>query len=82
MFFRRFRWALQMMLKAEKEMNNVKILAITTAMGNTSLENVIKNTYRILDGLNRTDVRQFLYRIQLCVRNFRFKLKKLFLCNA
>lgn len=56
-----------MLLKAEKDLNNVKILAITAAMGNTSLENVIKNTYRILDGLNRTDVRQFLYRIQLCV---------------
>lgn len=67
LFYNSFRWALQMLLKAEKDLNNVKILAITAAMGNTSLENVIKNTYRILDGLNRTDVRQFLYRIQLCV---------------
>lgn len=67
-----------MMLKAEKDLNNVKILAITCCMGNTSLENVIKNTYRILDGLNRTDVRQIYYSIKLCVRNFNFKLNKLF----
>lgn len=60
-----------MMLKAEKELNNVKILAITTAVGNTSLDNVIKNTYRILDGLNRTDVRQLYYRIQFRVQKFK-----------
>lgn len=47
-----------MMLKAEKELGNVKILAITTVVGNTALDNVIKNTYRILDGINRTDVRR------------------------
>lgn len=45
-----------MMLKAERDLGNVKILAITTLVGNTTLENVIKNTYRILDGLGRTDV--------------------------
>lgn len=49
-------WALQMLLKAEKQLKNVKVLAITVADGNTDIENVIKNTYRILDGLNRTDV--------------------------
>lgn len=49
-------WALQMVLKAEKELNNVKLLAITTVDGNTDTENIIKNTYRVLDGLNRTDV--------------------------
>lgn len=49
-------WALQMLLKAEKVLGNVKLLAITTIAGNTSVDNVIKNTYRILDGLNRTDV--------------------------
>lgn len=47
-----------MMLKAERDIGNVKVLAITTLVGNTTLENVIKNTYRILDGLNRTDVRK------------------------
>lgn len=49
-------WALQMILKAERNMKNVKILAITTVHGNTTTENAIKNTYRILDGLDRTDV--------------------------
>lgn len=50
-------WALQMVLKAEKEFQNVKLLAITTTFGNSNVTNAIKNTYRILDGLNRTDVR-------------------------
>lgn len=50
-------WALQMLLKAEKHLKSVKVLAITTVNGNTRIENVIKNTYRVLDGLNRTDVR-------------------------
>lgn len=50
-------WALQMMLKAEELLKTIKILAITTVIGNTTTDNVIKNTYRILDGLNRTDVR-------------------------
>lgn len=49
-------WALQLMLKAEKVFNKVKVLAITTANGNTKIEHVIKNTYFILEGLNRTDV--------------------------
>lgn len=52
-------WALQMMLKAEKNLKNIKILAITAVNGNTTVENVIKNTYRLLDGLGRTDVKQF-----------------------
>lgn len=50
-------WALQMLLKGEKKLKNVKIVAITTVNGNTTVENVIKNTYRILDGAGRTDVR-------------------------
>lgn len=50
-------WALQLVLKAEKESKNVEVLAITIVDGNTIVENAIKNTYRILDGLNRTDVR-------------------------
>lgn len=49
-------WALQMMLKAEKNLKNIKILAITAVNGNTTVKNVIKNTYRILDGAARTDV--------------------------
>lgn len=51
-------WALQMILKAEKHFKNVKTLAITCVNGNTTIENVVKNTYCILDGLNRTDVRE------------------------
>lgn len=50
-------WALQMILKAEKYLKNIKILAITAVNGNTTVENVIKNTYRILDGLGRIDVK-------------------------
>lgn len=50
-------WSLQMMLKAEKKLNLVKVLAITTIGGNTQIENVVRNTYRILDGVGRTDVR-------------------------
>lgn len=52
-------WALQMVLKAEKEFRNIKLLAITTTFGNSNVTNAIKNTYRILDGLNRTDVGLF-----------------------
>lgn len=52
-------WALQMVLKAEKHFKNVKVLAITAVNGNTTVKNVVKNTYRILDGLDRTDVRFF-----------------------
>lgn len=50
-------WALQMLLKAEKNLKNIKVIAITVVNGNTTVENAIKNTYRILDGLGRTDVR-------------------------
>lgn len=49
-------WALQMILKSEKVLKNIKVLAVTTVHGNTIVKNVIKNAYRILDGLNRTDV--------------------------
>lgn len=45
-----------MILKAAKQNNNIKVIAITTVNGNTSTENAIKNTYRILDGVDRTDV--------------------------
>lgn len=52
-------WALQMFLKAEKQLKSVKVLAITTVDGNTDVEDALKNTYRILDGLDRTDVNFF-----------------------
>lgn len=51
-------WALQMMLKAEIHLQIVKILAVTICNGTTTADNAIKNAYRILDGLNRTDVRK------------------------
>lgn len=50
-------WSLQMLLNAEKQLKKVKLLGITTVDGNTDVENVIKNTFHILHGLNRTDVR-------------------------
>lgn len=49
-------WALLMLLKAEKCFQNIKILAITCVSGNTSLENVVKNTYYMLHSAGRTDV--------------------------
>lgn len=52
-------WALQILLEEEKRSKMVQVLAITTADGNTDVENVIKNMYRILDGVNRTDVCNF-----------------------
>lgn len=58
-------WALLMLLKAEKELKNIKLLAITCVHGNTTLENVIKNTYRVLHGVNRTDV-IFYSAVKLC----------------
>lgn len=61
-------WALQMLLKAEKILQSVNVLAITTVHGNTSVENAVRNTYRILDGLGRTDVRMF-----LCFQRFSMK---------
>lgn len=48
-----------MILKVEREHENVKVLAITTVDGITDVLNATKNTYRILDGLNRTDVSIF-----------------------
>lgn len=49
-------WALQMILKAEKQYKKIKVIAITIVDGNTDTENAAKNTYRLLDGLDRTDV--------------------------
>lgn len=50
-------WALLMLLKAEKCLKNIEILAVTCVFGNTSLDNVIKNTYHILHSMDRSDVR-------------------------
>lgn len=49
--------ALQMLLKAENFLKNIKILAITTVHGNSTIENVLKNTYHILNECERTDVK-------------------------
>lgn len=72
-------FALQMLMKAEKSLKNIKILAITAVNGNTTVENVIKNTYRILDGLERTDVKyqkrkELLVFLQLIFMNFLYVL--------
>lgn len=45
-----------MLVVAEKKLKNVKILAITCVDGNTTMENVIKNTWRILNGNQRSEV--------------------------
>lgn len=47
--------ALLLLLHAEKN-GNVKIEAICCSMGNTSLENVVKNVVRLLETVGRTDV--------------------------
>lgn len=63
-----------MLLKAEKHLKSIKIIAITAVNGNTTMENVIKNTYRILDGLGRTDVSKFWRKqIFVCEINFEFR---------
>lgn len=49
-------WALLMLLKAETNFKNIKILALTCVAGNTTLENVLKNTYYMLHSAGRTDV--------------------------
>lgn len=49
-------WALLMLLQAEKHLKNIKLLAITCVNGNTTIDNVIKNTYHILCLMGRTDV--------------------------
>lgn len=49
-------WSLKIILQAEKQLKSIKVIAITTVNGNTSAENAAKNTYRILDGVHRTDV--------------------------
>lgn len=59
-----------MILKVEKEHKNVTVLAITTVDGITDVLNATKNTYRILDGLNRTDVSRFGILILLLCFNF------------
>lgn len=45
-----------MLVVAEKKLKNVKVLAITCVDGNTTMENVIKNTWRILNGNQRSEV--------------------------
>lgn len=49
-------WALLMLLQAEKHLKNIKLLAITCVNGNTTIDNVIKNTYHILRLMGRSDV--------------------------
>lgn len=48
-------WALAMLIKAEHT-RRVRIVAITTVCGNTSVDNGTRNTVRVLETLHRTDV--------------------------
>lgn len=64
-------WALLMLLKAERT-HNIKVLAITCVAGNTTVQNVAINTMRVLEILNRSDVR-----IDLCIINANFAILKL-----
>lgn len=43
-------WALVMLLTLGKLMN-VRVLAITCSFGNTDLQNVTSNTFRVLDAM-------------------------------
>lgn len=49
-------WALVLLLKAQKYFSNIKLLAITCVHGNTSMDNVINNSFAVLDLMNRPDV--------------------------
>lgn len=49
-------WSLLMLIRAEMEFKKFKILAITCVSGNTDVDNVARNTLRLLESLNRTDV--------------------------
>lgn len=49
-------WALYLLLRAELKYEHIKVVAITCVHGNTSLNFAVRNTYRILSCLNRTDV--------------------------
>lgn len=48
-------WALIMLLKAEK-FRDYRVRGITCVHGNTDTENAAKNTLRVLEMINRTDV--------------------------
>lgn len=49
-------WALKMLLQADHLYDHIKLLAVTCVQGNTSLNYVLRNTYRILKSANRLDV--------------------------
>lgn len=52
-------WALMMILRAEQLLPNIKLLGITCVHGNATLENVVRNTRRILERAGRCDVHIF-----------------------
>lgn len=66
-------WALFLILRLILNLSNVKLLGITCVHGNTSMEDVIRNTYRALNALNRTDVSE-LFDSQLIVLDFIAKI--------
>lgn len=50
-------WSILMLIRAEMEFKNLKILAITCVNGNTSVDNAVQNTLRLLEAVGRSDVR-------------------------
>lgn len=53
-------WALLMLIRAEQEkLKNVKILGVTCVHGNTQIQHVVRNVFRVLDVAKRSDVRVF-----------------------
>lgn len=59
-------WALLLLLKAAIE-TNIIVLAITLVHGNTSIDFAVRNAYRVLQSINRTDVSFF------CSRKYSFR---------
>lgn len=53
-------WALLMLIRAEeKKLKNIKILGVTCVHGNTEIEHVVRNVFRVLDTVNRPDIPVF-----------------------
>lgn len=73
-------WALIMLLKAERSFSNIKLLAITCVHGNTSMANVITNTFAVLDIMERTDVR--LHQNASCMKWVHFSQKISFFSDS
>lgn len=56
-------WALFLLLRIMLKCKNIKLLAIIAGFGNTSVKYSVRNAYRVLNALNRTDVRNKINRL-------------------